>query len=43
LDFFSYFRDYIKNFAKFAKPLTDLTGKRIANKVPWGEKENYSF
>ena len=41
--FFSYFRDYIKNSAEVAKPLTDLTGKRIPNKVPWGEKENKAF
>ena len=43
IGFFSYFRDYIKNFAEIAKPLTDLTGIRIPNKVPWGEKENKAF
>jgi len=26
---FSYFRDFIPNFAELAKPLTDLTGKRV--------------
>jgi len=40
---FSYFRDYIQNFAKIAKPLTDLTGKRVFNKIPWGTKENKAF
>ena len=40
IGFFSYFRDYIPNFAEIAQPLTDLTGKRVPNRVPWGEKEN---
>jgi len=40
---FSYFGDYIPNFAEIAQPLTDLTGKRVPNKVPWGEKENLAF
>ena len=29
LGFFSYFREYIPNFAELAKPLTDLTSKRV--------------
>ena len=43
IGFFSYFRDYIPNFAEIAKPLTDLTGERISNKIPWGTKENQAF
>ena len=37
------FRDYILNFSQIAHPLTDLTGKRIPNHIPWGKKENDAF
>jgi hypothetical protein len=40
---FSHFREYIPNFAEVAKPLTDLTSKRVANRVPWGESEQLAF
>jgi len=43
IGFFSYFRDYILNFDEIAQPLTELTGKRVPNRVPWGEKENLAF
>ena len=43
IGFFSYFRDYIPGFAEIAQPLTELTGKRVPNRVPWGEKENLAF
>jgi hypothetical protein len=43
LGFFSYFRDHIPNFAAIAKPLTDLTGKRVPNKVPWGPPHQQAF
>ena len=33
IGFFSYFRDYIPYFAEIAQPLTDLTGKRVPNRV----------
>ena len=33
LGFFSFFREYIPNFADYAKPLTDLTSKRTAERV----------
>jgi len=39
LGFFSWFRDYIPDFALHAKPLTDLTGKRVPTKVPWGKAQ----
>jgi len=41
--FFSYFRDYIPNFSDLAKPLTDLTAKRVANQIPWGQAEQLAF
>ena len=37
LGFFSWFRDYIPNFAMHAKPLTDLTAKRVPSLIPWGK------
>jgi hypothetical protein len=43
LGLFGHFRDYIENYATHAKPLTDLTGKRVPNRVPWGEREQKSF
>ena len=35
LGLFGFFRDHIPNYAMLAKPLTDLTTKRVANIVPW--------
>jgi len=43
IGFFSYFRDYIPNFAEIAQLLTDLMGKQVPNRVPWGEKGNLAF
>jgi len=43
LGFFSFFRENIPNFAAIAKPLTDLTGKCIPNKIPWGQREQSAF
>ena len=43
LGFFSYFRDYIPRFSELAKPLTDLTGKRVPSRVPWGQREQQAF
>ena len=40
---FSWFRDYIPNMSKLALPLVALTGKRIPNRVPWGESQEDSF
>ena len=34
LGFFSYFREHILNFAETEKPLTDLTAKCVAVKIP---------
>ena len=43
MGFFSYFLDYIPNFAEIAQLLTDLMGKQVPNRVPWGEKGNLAF
>jgi len=40
---FSFFRDYIPNFASVAKPLTDLTSKRICDRIPFGQRERDAF
>ena len=39
LGFFGFFRDYLPNYAQLAKPLTDLTAKRIPDRIPFGETE----
>jgi len=33
LEFFSYFRSYIDNFACLSKPLTELTKKYVPNEI----------
>ena len=43
LGFFSFFRDYIPNFAEMAKPLSDLTSKRVSGRIPWGAVQNKAF
>lgn len=43
LGFFSYFREHIANFAEVAKPLTDLTAKRIPMKLPWSSSQQRAF
>jgi hypothetical protein len=40
---FSWFRDYIPNMSELARPLVELTGKRIPNRVPWGESQERSY
>ena len=35
IGFFSFFRDYICNFSFVAKPLTDLTNKRVPERIPF--------
>ena len=40
---FSYFREYIKDFAELALPLTDLTQKGVPNKIPWGPLEQQAL
>jgi len=43
MGFFSYFRDYIPNFAELAKPLSDLTSKRIPTNIHWGSEQSKAF
>ena len=43
LGFFSWFRDYIPDFATHAKPLTDLTAKRVPSKIPSGASQQTAF
>jgi len=43
LGFFSYFREHIPNFAEIAKPLTDLTAKRVAAKITWRSDQQEAF
>jgi hypothetical protein len=43
LGLFSFFREYIPNFAHIAKPLTDLTLKRVSDRVPFGPREREAF
>jgi len=43
LGFFSWFRDYISDFALYAKPLTDLTDKRVSFNVPLSKIHQDAF
>ena len=43
LGFFSYFREYIENFAGVAKPLTDLTAKQVPADIPWKPIHQHAF
>jgi len=38
LEFFSYFRMYLPNFACIARPLTDLTGKNKSSVLEWSRE-----
>ena len=43
LGFFSFFREHIPDFARIAKPLTDLTSKKVPNKLPWNAVHDVAF
>ena len=43
MGFFSWFRECIPDFATYTKPLTDLTTKRVPNKIPWGQAQQKAF
>lgn len=43
LGLFGWFREYIPQYADWARPLTELTSKRVSNRIPWGVKEQNSF
>ena len=38
-----YYREYIDQFARIAKPLTDLTSKKMPNTILWGEAQERPF
>jgi hypothetical protein len=40
---FGYFRSYIAGFSSIAKPLTDLTSKRVPDVLMWSEVEQKAF
>ena len=43
LGLFGWFREYIPQYAERARPLTELTSKRVPNRIPWGINEQQSF
>jgi hypothetical protein len=43
LGFFSFFREYIPNYAMHAKPLTDLTGKGVPERLCLSQEANTAF
>jgi len=43
LCFFSYFREFIPDFAQHALPLTELTKKGSPDRVIWGSEEQQAF
>jgi len=43
LGLFGWFRQYLPNYAEVAFPLTELTAKRVPNRVPWGSAEQTAF
>ena len=43
LGFYLYFREHIPNFAEIAKPLTNLTAKRVAAIIPWRSDQQQTF
>jgi len=43
LGLFGWFREYIAHYAVHAIPLSNLTAKRVSNRIPWGVVEQKSF
>ncbi|KFM71645.1 Retrovirus-related Pol polyprotein from transposon 17.6, partial [Stegodyphus mimosarum] len=43
LGLYNYYREYVPNYAKIARPLTDLTRKSIPNDIPWGSEAEKAF
>jgi len=40
---FSYYRQFVNNFAHFAKPLFDLTKKNLPDKIIWTDIQQGAF
>ena len=43
LGFFTHYREYMRNFADIAKPVTDLASNRVSSRVPWSEVHLRAF
>lgn len=43
LGMLNYHRSFIKGYAELAKPLTDLTSKKIPSVIPWTDREQVAF
>ena len=43
LGLFSYYRQFVNNFAHIAKPLSDLTKKNLPDKVTWTDIHQRAF
>jgi len=43
LGFFSFWREYIPGYSDIAKPLIDLTAKRIPERIPFNQAEHDAF
>jgi hypothetical protein len=43
LGFFSFFGEHIPQFAATARSLTDLTSKKVPNRIPWGDIQQKAF
>ena len=43
LGFFGYYRQFIKDFAQIAKPLSDLTSKHVSDKIDWTDRHQQAF
>jgi len=43
IGFFSFFREYLPGFAMICKPLTNSTGKRTPDWIPFNSRERESF
>ncbi|XP_070391224.1 uncharacterized protein [Dermacentor albipictus] len=43
LGLFNYYREYIPEYSKVVRPLTDLTARRIPKVIPWNEEAENAF
>ena len=43
IGFFTHYREYMRDFASIAKPITDLTSGRVSNRIPWSDIHQRAF
>ncbi|XP_064470511.1 uncharacterized protein LOC135384989 [Ornithodoros turicata] len=43
LGMFNYYREYIPNYSELVLPLTNLTNRRVPNKLPWNAEAKKAF